>query len=231
MAASHVEIYLKSAELDYTMRQEVLLHMDSICRIARDDMVTFCLTFGDFYADHGRLDDAEKLYLRALAGYEKALGPDHTSTLHTVNNLGNLYYRQGRLSEAEKLYQRALAGQEKALEPDHTYILITVHNLAVLYAAQGRLSEAEKMYLRALAGKEKALGPEHTSTLITVDSLDRLYTLQGRSAEAEKMFHCAQAGKKKASDSWQSSSPWQDDVQGQLCLLVCLKVLSQTLFP
>ena len=31
------------------------------------------------------------MYVRALAGYEKALGPDHTSTLTTVNNLGNLY--------------------------------------------------------------------------------------------------------------------------------------------
>ena len=34
---------------------------------------------------------AERMYLRVLGGYEKALGPDHTSTLDTVNNLGNLY--------------------------------------------------------------------------------------------------------------------------------------------
>jgi hypothetical protein len=27
------------------------------------------------------------MYNRALAGYEKALGPEHTSTLDTVNNL------------------------------------------------------------------------------------------------------------------------------------------------
>jgi hypothetical protein len=30
------------------------------------------------------------MYVRALAGYEKALGPDHTSTLSTVNNLGQI---------------------------------------------------------------------------------------------------------------------------------------------
>ena len=35
------------------------------------------------------------MYRRALDGYEKALGPDHTSTLDTVNNLGNLYSRSG----------------------------------------------------------------------------------------------------------------------------------------
>ena len=31
------------------------------------------------------------MYLRVLAGNEKALGPDYTSTLNTVNNLGLLY--------------------------------------------------------------------------------------------------------------------------------------------
>lgn len=46
------------------------------------------------------------MYERALAGYEKALGPDHTSTLYTVNNLGNLYRGQGKLKEAEEMYQR-----------------------------------------------------------------------------------------------------------------------------
>ncbi|CAG8975658.1 hypothetical protein HYALB_00014088, partial [Hymenoscyphus albidus] len=42
------------------------------------------------------------MYQRALQGYEKALGPDHTSTLGTVNNLGNLYSDQGKLVEAEQ---------------------------------------------------------------------------------------------------------------------------------
>jgi tetratricopeptide (TPR) repeat protein len=53
------------------------------------------------------------MYVRALAGYEKALGPDHTSTLLTVHNLGLLYADQGKLSEAEQMYQRALVGYEK----------------------------------------------------------------------------------------------------------------------
>ncbi len=38
------------------------------------------------------------MYKRALAGMEKALGPNHTSTLTTVNNLGILFYEQTRLS-------------------------------------------------------------------------------------------------------------------------------------
>jgi hypothetical protein len=43
------------------------------------------------YASQDKLGEAEQMYQRALAGYEKALGPEHTSILNTVHNLGNLY--------------------------------------------------------------------------------------------------------------------------------------------
>jgi tetratricopeptide (TPR) repeat protein len=54
------------------------------------------------YVDLGRLDEAKKMYQRALQGYDKAWGPEHISTLDTVYNLGALYAGLGRLDEAEK---------------------------------------------------------------------------------------------------------------------------------
>jgi tetratricopeptide (TPR) repeat protein len=74
---------------------------------------------GALYADQGKLDKAEEMYERALQGYEKALGLDHTSTLDTVNNLGILYKDQGKLDEAEEMYQRALQGYEKRFGSVH----------------------------------------------------------------------------------------------------------------
>ena len=53
------------------------------------------------------MKEAEDMYLRALTGYEKAWGPEHTSTLRTVNNLGTLYKDQGKMKEAEDMFQRA----------------------------------------------------------------------------------------------------------------------------
>jgi len=76
------------------------------------------------------------MYQRALKGYEKALGPDHTSTLYTVNSLGVLYRNQGKLKEAEEMYQRALKGYEKALGPDHTSTLNTVNNLGIFISSR-----------------------------------------------------------------------------------------------
>jgi tetratricopeptide (TPR) repeat protein len=65
---------------------------------------------GLLYSGQGKLAEAEIMYQRALAGIEKALGPEHASTLSTVNNL---YRDQGKLAEAEVMYQRALTVQSQ----------------------------------------------------------------------------------------------------------------------
>ncbi|KAN0069072.1 HET domain containing protein [Elaphomyces granulatus] len=168
------------------------------CMVTGDGMERALHMLGTLYRNQGKLDKAEKMYQRALQGKEKAWGPDHTSTLNTVNSLGILYADQGKLDEAEKMYQRALQGKEKALGPDHTSTLNTVNSLGILYADQGKLDEAEKMYQRALQGKEKALGPDHTSTLDTVNNLGILYKSQGKLDEAEKMYQRALQGTEKA---------------------------------
>ncbi|KAH0535978.1 hypothetical protein FGG08_007115, partial [Glutinoglossum americanum] len=110
----------------------------------------------------GKLDEAEEMYQRALQGKEKAWGPDHTSTLDTVNNLGNLYADQGKLDEVEEMYQRALQGYEKALGSVLiiTYVpaLNTAENLAMLLSQIGRVGEAKELYLRAQHGIEIVFG-------------------------------------------------------------------------
>jgi len=203
-AISHLQNYLDSTDHnDYMTQQEALSHIDTICQVVefRTKSSSFfqtCFTFGRFYKDQGRLEDAERMYNCALAGFENTWGPEHTSTLDTVNNLGILYADQGHLEDAERMYNRALAGKEKAWGPEHTSTLNTVNNLGLLYADQGHLEDAERMYNRALAGLEKAWGPEHTSTLDTVNNLGILYADQGHLEDAERMYNCALAGREKA---------------------------------
>ncbi len=76
-------------------------------------------SLGYLYSDQGKMQEAEDIYRRALEGKEKACGPEHTSTLDTVNNLGNLYKSQSKMQEAEVMYRRALEGFEKAWGPEH----------------------------------------------------------------------------------------------------------------
>ena len=57
-----------------------------------------CGYLGLLYSDQSKMVETEAMYLRALAGKEKAWGVDHTSTLATVNNLGILYQKQGKMA-------------------------------------------------------------------------------------------------------------------------------------
>jgi tetratricopeptide (TPR) repeat protein len=57
----------------------------------------------------GRYTEAEPLYKRALAIWEKALGPDHPELAQSLNNLSVVYQDQGRYAEADTLLKRALA--------------------------------------------------------------------------------------------------------------------------
>jgi tetratricopeptide (TPR) repeat protein len=99
--------------------------------------------------------EAEKMFTRALSGYEKAWGAEHTSTLNAINNLGAVYRALGQTARAEEMFTQALSGYEKALGAEHTSTLMTVNNLGALYADQGKMAEAEKMFTRALHGYEK----------------------------------------------------------------------------
>ncbi|KAI9712572.1 MAG: hypothetical protein M1828_001673 [Chrysothrix sp. TS-e1954] len=205
------QVPFEEARDDYwSVRRKLVPHASHVCRRAEQLLKSHqgeqdaserhsnAFSLGHLIASVGRLEEAEKMYMRALQGYEKALGQEHTSTLDTVNHLGLLFTDQGKLKEAEKMYLRALQGYEKALGREHTSTLHTVNNLGNLYSDQGKLEEAEKMYMRALQGYEKALGQEHTSTLDTVNNLGNLFTDQGKLKEAEKMYLRALQGYEKA---------------------------------
>jgi len=150
------------------------------------------------YSEQGKLAEAEAMFTRALQGCEEALGPNHTSTLYTVCNLGNLYRLQDKLAEAEIMIRRALKGFEDTLGPKHTYTLLTNHNLGMLYADQGKLAEAEAMYDRALQGYEDALTLELASSYLpaldTVFSLGDLFSQTDRKDMAKAMYNRALSG-------------------------------------
>ena len=93
------------------------------------------------------MKELETLNRQAPDVEDPASGPQHKSTIGTVNNLGKM---------AETMHLQALADYEKAWGPEHTSALDTVDSLGTLYRDQGKIKEAEAMYLRALKCKKKA---------------------------------------------------------------------------
>ena len=193
---------------DYSLLQRCLLsHCDRVFSLLKQSIQeTFnykvdissvsaaCHRLGDLYSDQGKMKEAEDMYLRALAGKEKAWGPAHTSTLDIVNNLGILYSEQGKMKEAEDMYRRALTGYEQAWGPAHTSTLSTVNNLGILYSEQGKMKEAEDMYLRALTGYEQARDSEHKTPLDVRYNLASLYKEMATFENAAKHFELVVQG-------------------------------------
>ena len=104
----------------------------------------------ELYRSQSRYADAEPLYRRALAIWEKTLGRDHHDTALSLNNLALLYTQQGRFAQAEPLYQRSLAIRENALGRDHPAVATALNNLAGLYRRQGRYGDALPIIRRTL---------------------------------------------------------------------------------
>jgi len=98
----------------------------------------------------GKLDEAEPLYLRAVHGFEREFGSEHTNTLASMNNLARLLRARGRLGEAEQLYRLVLEVRENLLGVDHPDTVRSASHLAAFFRAQGKLREAEPFYNHAL---------------------------------------------------------------------------------
>jgi tetratricopeptide (TPR) repeat protein len=135
----------------------------------------------------GKLAEAEPLHRQALEARERTLGPDHTDTLTSVNNLAVLLKTQGKLAEAEPLSRRALEARERTLGADHADTLMSASNLASLLQAQSKLAEAEPLHRRALEARERTLGADHAHTLTSVGILASFFQAQGKFAEAEPL--------------------------------------------
>ena len=88
--------------------------------------------------DLSAFSEAEALFRETLAGYRRALGDRHLSTLAACNNLAALLKARGRLDEAEVLFREALAGKRAALGDRHPSTLATVSQLASVLEAHAR---------------------------------------------------------------------------------------------
>lgn len=151
---------------------------------------TVCFAYfsiGNFTSIHGKLKEAEAMYLRALTENKGEGGAD-AATFKIINNLGLLYDKLGNMEKAEEMYLRALAGKEKVGGDDIVSTLETVHNLGVFYRFEGKTEKAQEMFVRALTGKEKNLGIHHRSTLKTIHQLGTLYMNQNKPQEAETLY-------------------------------------------
>jgi tetratricopeptide (TPR) repeat protein len=106
-------------------------------------------SLGCFYMSRGRNAEAEDLFKRVLAIYEKALEPGHPHKAITLGNLGDLYVAEGAYGKAEPLLRGALKIIERTLPPEHPHLITALEALAFFCRKTGRPREAEELEMRA----------------------------------------------------------------------------------
>jgi tetratricopeptide (TPR) repeat protein len=148
---------------------------------------------GIFLGAAALYDGAERLFRRALAIHENALGPDHPGTATSLNNLAEILESKGDYDGAEPLLRKALAIDENALGPDQPGTAESLNSLAALLQTTGDYDGAEPLYRRALAIWEKALGPNHPNTAQSLNNLAALLQTRGDYDGAEPLYRRALA--------------------------------------
>jgi len=140
------------------------------------------------YSKQGKYADAEDLYKRALAIFEKARGTSQDLLAETLYNLANVYIHQGKYADAENLYKRALAIYEKVPGTSQGVMANVLSSLGLVYDKQGKYADADGLYKRALAIREKMLGTDHPDVANILNNLAAVYVAQGKYADAEGAY-------------------------------------------
>jgi tRNA A-37 threonylcarbamoyl transferase component Bud32/Tfp pilus assembly protein PilF len=143
---------------------------------------------GETYYYLGLYGQARPQLERTLALRRQWLGPDHASTLETMNALAVVLQLLGKLPEAEALDRQTLEAFRRLHGPDHVTTLTAVNNLAGLLDDLGQLAEAETLYRQNLEARRRVLGPDHPNTLTAVNNLAGILMNRGQLAEAEQLY-------------------------------------------
>jgi Flp pilus assembly protein TadD len=139
----------------------------------------------------GNYTEAEPLYRKVLAVREEMLGPKHSETATSYNNLGATLQDQGKARDAEQLLRKALAIREEVLGPQHPDTATSYNDLAFSLDEQGKAREAEPLLRKALVICEEVRGPQHPDTARSYNNLAFNLDSQGQTRDAEPLLRKA----------------------------------------
>jgi tetratricopeptide (TPR) repeat protein len=135
-----------------------------------------------------RFDEAERLYLEAIAILERPRGDDDGDDdgemAAALNNLGAQYACRERHEEAVAFLERALTLKRRLLGATHPDVAVTMHNLAVTVKRRGDAVRATQLLAEAEALFVATLGATHPRTVRCREQVARWRTAADATAAA-----------------------------------------------
>jgi len=139
---------------------------------------------GNLLARHGRFDEAEASFRRAIAAFTATYGAVSNGVAHALNEMSNMLEDKGDLAGAEAALNEALRIRMATVGPDHHDTIAVESNLFWLIEYEGRYEEAVPRRL-ALLDRATRAGQLHEQDRATVlASLGKDYRELGRFDDA-----------------------------------------------
>lgn len=132
------------------------------------------VAFGAILDGQQKYDEAEILYLEALATLERAPQRNAIEIAVALNNLGAHYLQRGRTTEATQLLARCDSMKCELLGARHPDRAVTLNNFAAARKGAGDLAGARASYRDAVDILEAALGAQHPKTMVCRRNLSNL---------------------------------------------------------
>jgi eukaryotic-like serine/threonine-protein kinase len=183
---------------DVTVREAVNAAEPKIAEAFKDQPIIEAEvrdTLGETYWYLGDPPLAIRQFERAVTLRQTRLGPDHTTTLQSRNNLATAYESLGRWAAAEAQRRDTLDRRRKAEKPDSPLIGGDLAGLGSNLLNQAKWSEAELVLRECLEIREKAV-PDDWLQFSTMSQLGGALLGQGRYAEAEPLVVLGYEGMK-----------------------------------
>ena len=141
--------------------------------------------------DNDQHDEAERLYVEALAMMHRAYGEKHANIAAALTNLALLLMKKGELAHSEATYREALAMQHQLLGDHHPDLARTLSKIAFVQYERGdtrggldTLQESLRMYQRLFPG-------DHPEVARIMNRVGFWLTLAGEYAAADRELQTA----------------------------------------
>jgi eukaryotic-like serine/threonine-protein kinase len=138
-------------------------------------------------------EEAESLFVEAIAMQRTFLGFDHPETILTLNNRAPLRYWNGDLSGAETDLREVVGNWQRTLGKEHQNTLMAMSTLGTVLRDEGRYDEAEPLLRQALSVRRKLFGDSHGHVAQGLAQLAKLHQLRGDYRTAEQEYREALA--------------------------------------
>lgn len=161
-------------------------------------VAAYLARLGSLYEGNGEEEEAERLYLRAVAIYEKAGQRANAQAMFAT--LSNLYQIQGRHRESLAILEQHLAEMQKWKAKGADLVLAeALINLASGYSNVGRFDEALAVGERGLSTIEAKLGRDNPLIADYLGTMATIYSALGRHGDAQEVLSRQLALRERAS--------------------------------